>query len=241
MLKLQSRAHDWVSNQVYWRGWQGYEPESVSLFFRLASHSRITFDVGAYVGFYSLLAAHANENGRVYAFEPLPAACERLRRNIELNHIYNVEIVDRAVGEINGVAEFFTASTQLPCSSSLSYEFMQSYADLYSTPISVITLDNFVQEHDLSGIDLVKIDTESTEPQVLCGMYKTLERDKPFILCEVLGRGSERPLEEILGPLGYRYYHLTPDGPIQRERIEGHPEWLNYLFATLDSETVARL
>src|SRR5262245_40399135 len=48
MLKLESRADDWVSNQVYWRGWLGYEPESASLFFRLASRARITFDIGAY-------------------------------------------------------------------------------------------------------------------------------------------------------------------------------------------------
>src|SRR5882724_8020540 len=31
-LRLWSRGDDWVSNQVYWRGWDGYEPETVPLF-----------------------------------------------------------------------------------------------------------------------------------------------------------------------------------------------------------------
>lgn len=54
-LRLRSRGDDWVSNQVYWRGWNGYESESVPLFFRLATRASVTLDVGAYVGFYALL------------------------------------------------------------------------------------------------------------------------------------------------------------------------------------------
>ena len=70
-------------------------------------------------------------------------------------------------------------------------------------------------------------------------MIETLRRDKPFIITEVLGRGSEKRLEEILGPLGYRYYLLTSDGHRLRDRIEGHPEWLNYLFTPLGPDEVS--
>ena len=89
-LRLWSRADDWVSNQIYWRGWSGYEPETVPLFFRLATHARVTLDVGAYVGFYTLLAAHANPTGQVYAFEPLLSVYERLQWNVMLNGLTNV-------------------------------------------------------------------------------------------------------------------------------------------------------
>src|SRR5262245_6348395 len=70
-LSLWSRGDDWVSNQIYWRGWDGYEPETASLFFRLATRAAVTLDVGAYVGYYTLIAAHANPNGVVHVFEPL--------------------------------------------------------------------------------------------------------------------------------------------------------------------------
>jgi hypothetical protein len=108
--------------------------------------------------------------------------------------------------------------------------------------VTVVALDRFAEREGLGRIDLVKIDTESTEPQVLQGMAGRLGRDRPAIVCEVLrGRGSESALAEILGPLGYRYYLLTPDGPAEQARIAGHPQWLNYLFTPLGPDDVARI
>jgi len=241
-LRLWSRADDWVSNQVYWRGWQGYEPETAPLFFRVASRARVTLDVGAYVGFFTLLAGHASPNGRVFAFEPLPDAFERLRSNVELNNLSNVVAVASAVGEVDGRADFFCADTHMPCSSSLSYEFMQSADSLRSIQVPVAKLDTFLRENGVQGVDLMKIDTESTEPQVLNGMIETIRRDQPVIFCEVLKqRGSEEALQEIIRSINYRAYLLTPDGPDLRDRIEGHPEWLNYLFTALSPSEVAQL
>lgn len=237
-IRLWSRGDDWISNQVYWRGWAGYEAETVPLFFRLASRSQFTLDVGAHVGFFTLLAGHANPEGRVCAFEPMPAVYERLMYNVALNRLSNVECVASAVGDMNGHAEFYHVADGLPSSSSLSREFMSSAGGtLCCSKLPVLTLDRFLREQAPGRVDLMKIDTESTEPQVLRGMAAALVRDRPAIFCEVLpGRGSERPLEDILRPLGYRYYLLTPDGPERRERIEGHPAWLNYLFSTVDPE-----
>lgn len=248
-LRLRSRADDWVSNQVFWRGLRAYEPESVPLFYSLAARSRTTLDVGAYVGFYSLLAAHANPAGRVYAFEPLPAIYDRLKQNVELNDLKNVTCVPAAVSDTEGTAEFFHGGdVELPTSSSLSRDFMESAhteglcGTLRSSSVPVLVLDRFVAENGLTGIDLIKIDTESTEPQVLRGMVDTIKRDQPLILCEVLPWGGSREaLQDVLSPLGYRYYHLTAEGPVLREQIEGHPEWLNYLFTPLGADEVNRL
>lgn len=229
-LKLWSRGDDWVSTQIYWRGLRGYEPETAPLFFRLAEHSRVILDVGAYVGFFTLLAAHANPNGRVFAFEPMPRVYERLRRNVAINRVTNVECIRACVGEETGTAKFYTTS-DLPTSSSLSLEFMKNTENLQQIIVDVVSLDEFVREREIGSVDLIKIDTESTEPQVLTGMLQTLRRDQPIIFCEVLkGRGSAEAVEGILRPLGYRFYLLTPKGPIVNDHVEGHPEWLNYLF-----------
>jgi FkbM family methyltransferase len=245
-VKLWSHADDWVSNQIFWRGWQGYEPETVPLFFRLAARSEVTIDVGAYVGFFTLLAAHANLAGRVFAFEPLPSVYRRLQSNVALNLVPNVECVAAAVGAQEGTAEFYHVDVELPTSSSLSYDFMSwdksLEPNLQRTPVPVVKLDDFVIARKLKRVDLLKIDTESTEPDVLRGALTLLRQYHPTIICEVLrGRGSESDLEELLRPLGYRFYLLTPQGPEPRERIEGHPEWLNYLFTTLDPAAASRL
>jgi methyltransferase, FkbM family len=112
--------------------------------------------------------------------------------------------------------------------------------------VPVITIDKFVKEKNIEKLDLVKIDTEGTEPQVLKGMADVIERDRPILICEVLkGFETEKHLEDLLGPLGYRYYLLTPDGPALRNGIEGQPDsqWdlRNYLFATTSPDEVARL
>ena len=241
-LRLWSKADDWVSNLVYWRGWEGYEPETVPLFFRLAARARVTIDVGAYVGFFSLLAGHANTSGLVYAFEPMLDPLERLRKNVSLNELTNVQGIQSAVGDVDGTADFYFAETPMPCSSSLSYDFMKSADALRSQPVALVKLDTFVNRQTVRDIDLVKIDTESTEHQVLRGMMETIRRDRPQIICEVLkDRASEDLLQDLVREIGYRAYLLTPDGPSLRDRIEGHPSWLNYLFTSLTPPEVAQL
>jgi FkbM family methyltransferase len=239
---LWSKGDDWVSNQVFWRGWAGYESETIPLFFELARNARATLDVGAFVGYYTLLAAHANPQGSVYAFEPLPTIGARLRRNVEINRVGNVRSIASAVGAVDSVAEFYHIPTEVPTSSSLSHAFMQGKPNLTHTTVPVVRLDRFVQEQAIAAVDLVKIDTESTEPAVLAGMMETIHRDHPNIICEVLaGSGTEGPLEDLLHPCGYGFYHLTPSGPVPRSQIRGHSDWLNYFFSCWPQERVNAL
>ncbi len=241
-LRLQGERDDAIPNRIFWEGWSAFEPEASSLFFSLATASRVTLDVGAYTGYYALLAAHANPQGRVVAFEPLPQIFERLRRNIGLNGLANVDCVISAVGRTNGAATFYHVDHPIPSSSSLSYQFMQHAPGLTSSQVRVVTMDDYLSVNPLGPVDLVKIDTESTEPDVLGGMARTLQRDHPHIMCEVLTEQATGPqLQALLEPHGYRFYQLTASGPVQRERIEGHPRWRNYLFTTLAPDVVSTL
>ena len=231
ILKLNSKGDDWVSNQVFWRGWEGYEPETVPLFFRLAEQAEVVFDIGAYVGFFTLLAAHANPNSKVFAFEPMTAIYQRLAQHLELNSLTNATAIHGAVGAEEGEAEFFhVEGAELPTSSSLSFEFMKA-GNPVSTKVKVFQLDKFVKENRIEKVDLMKVDTETTEPDVLQGAAEILKIHQPDIICEVLhGRAEGQKLKEILEPLGYKFYLLTSDGPIEHRDIDGHPEFLNYLF-----------
>lgn len=211
------------------------------MFFRLAERAAVTIDVGAFVGYFTLLAAHANPAGRVFAFEPLPPVYDRLRRDVALNRLSNVEWVPAAAGDRDGEADFFHLPEGLPTSSSLSPGFMSQVTSHHSR-VAVRRLDGFVADLGLARVDLLKIDTESTEPAVLAGAASLLARDRPHIVCEVLaGRADGPTIEAILRPLGYQFYLLAGTGPERRQSVEGHPEWLNYLFTTLSPEEVQRL
>lgn len=254
LLRLWSRADDWVSNLIYWRGWAGYEPETTPLFYLLATRAQVTVDVGAYVGFYTLLAAHANPAARVIAFEPLAEAFARLRDHVRLNALANVACVPMALGHEASEAELFRApaaavaaiasdgQASIPCSSSLSADFMRGVPGAVGAPVRVAALDGYLSGRQVERVDLVKIDTESTEPDVLAGALATLRTSHPAIVCEVLpGSGTGPRLEALLFPLGYRAYQLTPRGPEARDRVDGHPEWLNYLFSVQAEEEILLL
>jgi FkbM family methyltransferase len=243
-LRLWSRGDDGVSNAVYWYGWDGYEPESTPLFFRLAAQAAVTLDIGANVGYHALLAGHANPAGRVYAFEPVPLALERLRHHIALNCLHNVECVPAAVGASDGKTSFFVGEAGIPVGASLSEEFVERVRreapvrlaeQVQALRVPVLTIDRFVAERQIERVDLVKLDIEGAEPQALQGMRALLRRDRPAILCEVLADGQTvQALEAALRPFGYRYYHLTAAGPIARERLQGYDYGSshNYLFTT---------
>jgi hypothetical protein len=97
----------------------------------------------------------------------------------------------------------------------------------------VETLDSYVARTGAVPA-ILKIDTETTEPDVLAGGAATIASHRPWILCEVLaGRGESR-LTDVLTPFGYHWFHITSEVPYpERQKIEGDPtyEHMMWLFA----------
>jgi len=235
-LVLRSRGDDWVSNQVFWHDWSGYEPELSALFWESATEAAVTIDVGAHVGFYALLAARANPAGRVFAFEPLEATFGRLRRNLSLNGVENVEAVQAAAGATDARLPLFRTDAEVPCSASLSREFMvEEHARTHAIGevyVPVVELDSFLKERTVDRLDLVKIDVDGYEAEVLSGLRDTIARDRPTIFCEVTSESGAITIAHDLRPLGYRFHLLTDEGPQERDSVEPDERWTNQLFAT---------
>jgi FkbM family methyltransferase len=116
----------------------------------------IAFDVGANVGFYTLLLARGvGPTGRVIAFEPNTANVALLRKHLRLNRIDNVEIVEAAVSDKEGTAFF-------------SGEGATGKLSQTGTPIRTVRLDNYKRP------DLIKMDIEGGETAALRGSVKIL-------------------------------------------------------------------
>lgn len=230
---MVSQGDDDIASPVFWRGWDGHEPETARPFYEIATDAAVTLDIGAHVGYYALLAAHANPAGHVFAFEPLPRVHERLKANVALNDDANITCLTCALGSASARAEFFHVRDGIPSSSSLSQSFMQSVvarSKLTSSVVDVVEGDEFLAANQIAHVDLIKLDTESTEPAVLKGLLGTLRRDLPPIICEVLDQSAARALQELLDPLSYDYFLLTEDGPQKTVAINPDPQWHNYLF-----------
>jgi len=90
-----------------------------------------------------------------------------------------------------------------------------------------------LSEHQIKSIDVLKLDTEGTEPKVLEGGIEMISRCKPVIFCEVLLGRTENALGAFLSPLGYRYFHITAQGLVPKKHIQGDETYrhLNYMFS----------
>jgi FkbM family methyltransferase len=208
--------------------------EALRFFAACLPHAQSFLDVGANTGVFSLLAARAGLP-RVHAFEPAPAIFDLLVRNVRLNGLRNVECHAMAVSDRPGSTVLYIPPGEVPTEASTQRGFRRNTQEV---TVETTTLDDFVRVHDLGRVDLMKIDTESTEPQVLDGAREVLESSRPVMICEVLKGLTEARLHALLSPYGYRYFWLTDRGLVPRERIEGDADYrfLNYVFVTRERE-----
>jgi hypothetical protein len=108
---------------------------------------------------------------------------------------------------------------------------MKSIVDpsrLESAEVAVVSIDDFVDKRGMTDVDLVKIDTETTEGEVVQGMVRTLQKNEPIIFCEILQHQTGSAIEWILEDFHYRYFLLTDKGPLRRNHILPEPPWRNF-------------
>lgn len=96
------------SNHGCWLG--SYEFSKQRLFARIVQPGWTVFDVGAHVGFYTLLSSIlVGPEGAVLAFEPLPRNAFLLRKHLHINTVRNATVIEAAVADYCGTARFVTA------------------------------------------------------------------------------------------------------------------------------------
>jgi FkbM family methyltransferase len=130
-------------------------------------------DVGAHVGYFSLLAARqVGPTGKVFSFEPDPINFELLERNINLNGYTNITAVNAAVADAVGSRTLF----QTTLDSGRHSTYHHGLPESGSVEVDTWTLDAFIETKDWPVIDLVKVDVEGAEVDVLNGMAGLCER-----------------------------------------------------------------
>lgn len=160
-------------------------------------------DIGANVGFHSLSASPFFRD--IYAFEPTPDTFSRLTHNIQLNEFKNVHAVNLALSSKTGTAQLYTSDKNCG-NNSLSEHEINHNIDYKVITIKTRTLDDFVSEHSIQDISLIKIDVEGLEPEVIEGGLQTIQRQTPVILCELLSNSVAKRVRSIL-PESYQAWN----------------------------------
>lgn len=209
------------------------EPETIPVFLDLIRSARTFIDVGANIGIYTLLAKKRNPKVRTVSFEPQAPFCELLAQSLSLNAIHDVVIENVALDEADGNSTLYLGNRDAEASTNPAFFSSKSRTLVGAVACRTLRLDAYCAQNRMTDIDLIKLDTESTEPRALRGATGVLAQSAPDIICEVLHGRTEHELEQVLRPFGYRFYHITDEGLQRREEIRGDAQHrhLNYLFS----------
>lgn len=192
---------DFVTRDVMYRG--GWEPEETSLLRALTPANGVFIDVGANVGYFSLLASRwVGPMGRVYALEPVRGTYRRLIRNLELNQASNVRALNVGAGRSAA-----TATIALERDAGHAHLVVTGAAATSVETITLTTIDALVDRERLPRVDVIKVDVEGADFEVIRGALATLQRFRPAVLLEVelLARmaTSIEEVERFFEDIGY--------------------------------------
>lgn len=200
---------DLATEKYYWLG--THEQRVQELLAREIAPGDVAYDVGAHIGFFSLLMARrAGAGGLVHAFEPLPANAYRLRENAVANNLTNITVHELALGDSDGEARFAPGATSL--------EGRLSNAG--NEHVAVATIDCLVA-NGYAPPSFIKIDVAGAEASVLRGAAATIAAHKPRMLIEIHSDAAGIAVAAALTTL-YTYSDLATGREVSPPLFAGH-------------------
>jgi FkbM family methyltransferase len=217
-----------------------WEPEETELVKKLVKPGDVFVDVGANLGYYTLLAVRVGASHAI-AFEAQPSTYELLGKNVIINWMTRfITYENLAVYSHTTDLEFFVRD-RYPGNSSLGFtapELLEKWFDT-TTPVKVhaVSLDDYFADKP-GKIDLIKVDVEGAEPAVFEGARHTLARNRDIkILCEwspdqmATARQDPAHLVELWAEYGFRAHVLHTglnEVPLQSLLTSGYQNLLLY-------------
>jgi len=200
ILRGPLRGQRWIIGAAMHRCWFGFfEYEKQQEISREVKPSGVFWDVGANVGFYSLLASKLVVSGKVFAFEPAPRNLLYLKKHLTLNRVTNVEVLAVAVSDRNGFSSFEIEETG----------FMGHLSGEGKITVPVVTLDFLVEEGKVLPPDYVKMDIEGAELLALRGAARTFQRFHPVLFLATHSKELERECRHLLESWGYEWRSMV--------------------------------
>ena len=210
--RMQLDLADPEQLKVYFYG-HYHERYEADLVQRLLSGDDVFWDVGANVGYFTLVAATAlNHRGRIMAFEPGKNAYARLTENLALNPWRNIQAYPVAVTDREGEAVLHLAGDIADSSANL---YQAAAAQAGFEVCRTVALDHFLKEENLPPPHLIKLDAEGAELAVLKGAQKLIAESPPLWLMEMEEKNlraagaSKAAVAQFLTGCGYRAAHLS--------------------------------
>jgi FkbM family methyltransferase len=196
----------------------------------------VFLDVGVNIGQTLIKVVHADPAREYWGFEPNPSAIAYATALKELNHLARVHLVCVALSCRGGTARLSLASDEDTTASMIEGFRPAEFYRRHQT-VAIVPGDDVVEDENIGAVSIVKIDVEGAEVEVLRGLHRTILRDRPFILCEVLPvydettaigqmrRKRSDEIQRLLHEMDYELVRLMPDGSsVPLRTIETHAD-----------------
>ncbi len=171
-----------------------YEKDTIEKILKEKINKIIIWDIGAHIGYYSLLfASNINNQSRILCFEPNPNNTEWLESNLKLNTKYSsmITLYQKALSDKKQEINFNIGNKDDATSSGGYIDNItpplpdSSYSNFKKIKMVTSTIDELVFEEGLEIPNILKIDTEGAELKILEGGINTIEKYKPELIIEV--------------------------------------------------------
>ena len=233
-VKFYFDLKDELCYQIFVRDFEKNERAFVNSFLRPGD---IFFDIGANIGLFTVLgAAKVAPQGSVHAFEPLREPAENLRKNVRINNMSKLVLVNCfGLSDKKGVQKIWQCEEGFSAFSSMGKPILDTGSRMTEIEVKVEMLDHYVDAHKISQIALIKMDVEGWEHKVLEGASRTLTAQSPVILIEFTdgaaanAGSSTLALRQKLESMGYRFYEWND----RDKKLEAHNVHQKYGYKNL--------
>lgn len=191
-----------------------YEPAETALFRCEIRPGQVVLDIGANIGYYTLIAAKlVGPKGRVVAFEPDPANFALLKKNVEANGHRNVTLFQKALSDRTGKAKLYLNPTNKG-----DHRLYDSGDGRSFVTVTMARLDDVLLKMDRQ-VHFIKMDVQGAEASALGGMRGLLRRNRSLKLVTEFSPGALRlqgsdpaGYLKALQKAGFHLWEIPPQG-----------------------------
>lgn len=217
---------------------KSHEPETEIHLINFLKNSHCFLDIGANVGYFTMLAKSINPNIQVYAFEPNPNNVKKIKENIELNHFTDITITSDCLSNTLGEVSFSVP----PLNESGWGRITNNHLPLENfthIKAKTITLDSLIDNNFFNNNvpDLIKMDVEGNEFKILLGAKTFFQKFSPILCielnepCLIDCQTSSQEIIHFMKDLGYHAFAISDDNKlIEVQAADKNYRFLNYFF-----------
>lgn len=207
-IRMMLDPQEWL--QIDLMSGRATEPLTAALFEHLLHPGDVLIDVGAHVGWLTLIGAKAvGPTGIVIAIEPQPYNCDRILSNAELNGLRNVTVVAGAIGEKPGPVQLSNQSATDKSRLTLDGPGANDTGLRFLTQL--YSLSQLVELFEIPSVKLLKVDVEGFEMPVFRGAAPVLDRIQNIAFEHLPEhQGNFQSICSLLGDAGFEL--LTVNG-----------------------------